>query len=169
MAKPVQHYGRWRVRWVDENGQRQSASFDDYKTAAHELRVRETQAEDVRRKLRASAPLRKSFNDLCDYWLAHRAPLKRSEHHDISVIRCHLRPAFGDLMLCDLGVVEVDQFIASEAKLDKKTIANLLTLLVTMLNLAVDLNWLFKAPRIRKPKINLFERDFRYLGTEEVP
>ena len=24
MAKPVKHYGRWRIRWIDENGKTQN-------------------------------------------------------------------------------------------------------------------------------------------------
>jgi hypothetical protein len=41
VAKPVKHYGRWRIRWVDENGARKSEVYDDYRAAAHKLREHE--------------------------------------------------------------------------------------------------------------------------------
>jgi hypothetical protein len=33
VAKPTKHGARWRIRWLDEHGKRQSAVFDDYKRA----------------------------------------------------------------------------------------------------------------------------------------
>lgn len=53
MAKPTKHYGRWRIRWVDENGERQSAVYDDFKTATFELRKNELEVEERHRGLRA--------------------------------------------------------------------------------------------------------------------
>ncbi len=47
MATPTKHYGRWRIRWVDENGQRQSAVCDDFKTATFELRKKEIEPRSV--------------------------------------------------------------------------------------------------------------------------
>jgi hypothetical protein len=29
VAKPTKHRGKWRIRWLDEKGQRQSDVFDD--------------------------------------------------------------------------------------------------------------------------------------------
>lgn len=48
----------------------------------------------------------------------------------------------------------------------KKTIANLLTLLVAMLNFARDLGWLDRVPRIKKPTIRLDENDYQFLRTQ---
>ena len=61
----------------------------------------------------------------------------------------------------------VDAFVATRAKLDPKTVHNLLTLLISVLNAAVDLGWLAKVPRIKKPKIRMFSADYRYLRTDE--
>ena len=36
-----------------------------------------------------------------------------------------------------------------------------------MLNVAVDLGWLTKVPRIRKPKVRLISQDFSYLRIDE--
>jgi integrase len=163
---PVKHGSGWRIRWTDETGTRQSAVFDDHKTAAYELGKRKTHVEEVRRGMRDAAPAPKSFADLCDYWVEKRASQKRSGHHDESIIRKHLRPAFGNLRLRDIGVEQVDEFVLARSHLTKKTVANILTLFISMLRLAVDLNWLVKAPRIRKPKVRLISADFRFLRNQ---
>ncbi len=36
-----------------------------------------------------------------------------------------------------------------------------------MLNVAVDLGWLTKVPRIRKPRVRLISKDYSYLRTED--
>lgn len=166
MAKPVKHYDKWRIRWIDEKGERQSAVFDDFKTAAYEQKKREAEAEEVKKGLRAPAPLNKTFDDICDYWLEKRLPLKRSQKDDQSIIRTHLRPAFGKLKLREVTVEKVDQFIATRTQLNKKTVANHITLLISLLRLAVDLNWLVKASNLKKPKISLFSQDYNYLRSE---
>ena len=58
MSKPTKHYGKWRIRWVDEHGERQSAVHDEFKTALLVLRQNELQADERRRGLRD--PLRRS-------------------------------------------------------------------------------------------------------------
>ena len=112
-------------------------------------------------------PRRRTFDELADRWLEYRAAEKRSGHHDASAIRKHLRPAFGALKLDELGLEHVDAFKAERAHLAPKTVHNLLTLLLAMLNYAVDLGWLEKTPRIKKPRVKLRERDFRYLRTAD--
>jgi hypothetical protein len=54
MARPRKHYGKWRIRWVDEHRCRQSETFDtpdeaDFAQQKHELEVKE-----VKRGLRGS-------------------------------------------------------------------------------------------------------------------
>jgi hypothetical protein len=75
MAKPVKHYGQWRIRWTAENGKRQSETHDDYRAAAHKLREHEVHAEEIRRGVRQANPLEKTFDALADYWLDKGAPL----------------------------------------------------------------------------------------------
>jgi hypothetical protein len=48
-----------------------------------------------------------------------------------------------------------------------KTVNNHLTLFISVLNAAVDLGWLAKVPRIKKPKVRLISADYRYLRTTE--
>lgn len=167
MARPVKQLGKWRIRWVDADGRRCSEVYDEFADAAFKLREHQLEVEQVRRGLRAAQLPDKTFNQLCDYWLEKRAVRKRSQKDDESIIRRHLRPSFGLLKLRELGVAQVDDFVLARAQLDKKTIANHLTLLISMLNVAVDLGWLAKAPKIKKPRVPLFTRDFHYLRTDD--
>lgn len=164
VARPIKHTGKWRIRPLDADGHRTSEVFDTYNDAAHALRQREIAREEIRSGRRRRPPPDRSFNDLCDYWLEHRAVQKRSEKHDKSIIRAHLRPAFGALRLCDLGVERADRFVNERKHLGEKTIGNILTLLITMLGVARDLGWLLDVPRIKKPKIKT-SRAFGYLKT----
>lgn len=165
MAKPVKHYGKWRIRWVDEFGARRSEVFDNRNDALLVLQRNEVAAEEVRRGLRLAAPPKKTVNELCDYWLKHRTPLKKSPKDDESIVRRHIRPAFGEVLLAEFGVQHVDAFRAQRLALEKKTLNNVLTLLLTMLRAAVELGWLLRVPNIKKPKVRLFNKDYRYLKT----
>jgi len=167
MSMPIRHRTKWRIRWTDEHGNRNSEAFEEHRDALFQLRAREREVEEILRGLKLGLPADKTFNDLCDYWIRNRAPQKRSGNHDESIIRAHLRPAFGPVHIRNLGVAQVDEFKAQRMRLDPKTVSNHLTLLISMLNCAVDLNWLAKVPRIRKPKVRLFNQDFRYLRTPE--
>jgi integrase len=174
VAKPTKHRGKWRVRWVDDQGRRQSAVFDDYRRAQTELSLRQVDAEEIKRGIRNAAPPEKTFNDLCDYWIEKRAPRKRSRKDDESIIRRHLRPAFGEMKLRDLGVEEVDGYINDKIdaeELSDKTVNNHVTLLATMLRTATTFKapWVLSVPRFRKPKVALFGRDYQWLrGDDEV-
>jgi integrase len=172
MARPRRHGDKWRVRPLNEFGKRESYVFDDYNAALAKLAERQHVVAQVKRGLRSPDPPAKRFGELCDYWEQNRAPQKRSGKHDESIIRCHLRPALGSVLVRDFagekGVTAIDRLlVALLAKRDKKTVGNIITLLVSMLRLAVDLNWLTKVPRVKKPKIRLFSQDFRYLRTDE--
>lgn len=172
MAKPVRHRGKWRIRWLDEKGLRQSAVFDDYKRAQTELSRHQVEVEEVRRGARNAAPPEKTFGDLCDYWIANRAPRKRSQKDDESILRRHLRPAFGGTRLRDLGVEDVDAYVNAKIdgeELSDKTVANHVTLLGTMLRTATSFKvpWLLGVPRFRKPKVALFSRDYQWLRSDD--
>ncbi len=166
MAKPIRMRGKWRIRWFDENGVRQSAVYDDYKVAQKELSRRLVEVEETRRGTRL-APVDKTFNELCDYWIKNKAAQKRSGTHDESIIRCHLRGTFGHLPLAGVGVQQVDEFIVARSHLHKKTLHNVLTLLISMLRLGCELGWIARAPKIKKPRVRVFDRDFHYLRTAD--
>jgi hypothetical protein len=172
VAKPTPHRDKWRIRWLDEHGKRQSAVFDEYKAAQKDLSRRLVEVEEVRRGIRNATPPEKTFGDLCDYWIEHRAPRKRSCKDDESIIRRHLRPAFGTMKVRDVGVEEVDGYVngkIDEEELSDKTVSNHVTLLATMLRLATTFKvpWLLQVPRFRKPKVSLFSRDFQWLRTDD--
>jgi len=166
-AKPIRHRGKWRVRWLDEHHKRRSSVFVSYEEACFELKKRQIEVEEIHRGLRHSYVRDKNFSELCDYWLDKKVPQKRKGCSDISIIKKHLRPSFGDLLLRGIGVAEVDNYRAERTHLNKKTIANHLTLLISMLNLAVELKWLMSAPKIKKPKVRIFDADYRYLQNSE--
>lgn len=169
MSKPTKHYGRWRIRWTDETGKRRSEVHEDFKEASHALRQHEIEAEERRRGNRPSPPTPRSFADAAAYWEHHRAPQKRSHKDDLSILK-QLRSAFGPLSLATAPewLPAIDRYVATQAgRLSPKTIANHLTLLGTILRLAVELEWMPKMPRIRKPKVRLISRDFSYLRSED--
>jgi integrase len=168
-AKPYKHNGTWCIRYTDEHGKRKKKSFESHADANLELAKELARVEEVGRGLRAATPQPRTFDEICDIWISSRAIHKRSERHDQSIIRRHLRPVFTGQCLMDVGVASVDAFVAKQvlAGLDKQTIRNHLTLLIAMLHYAVDLGWLLKVPRIKKPKVALFSTDYRYLRTHD--
>jgi hypothetical protein len=171
VAKPTKHKGKWRARWVDEHGRRQSAVFDDYRRAQTELSRRQVEVEEIQRGVRNAAPPEKTVGDLCDYWLENLAFRKRSHKDDESIIRRHLRPAFGTTRLRDVGVEDVDAYVNEKIdgeELSPKTVNNHVTLLGTMLRTAATFKvpWLTSVPHFKKPRVALFSRDFQWLRTE---
>jgi hypothetical protein len=166
-SKPFALRGKWGIRWSDEYGKRRKAIFATHSDADHFLTVELARVKEVKRGLRLGAPPKKTLNELCDYWIEHRARQKRSGHHDESIIRAHLRPALGFKLVTEIGAADIDQFTCDRLHLDKKTLANHLTLLGSMLNLAFELGWLLRVPKVRKPKVRPFGKDYRYLRTKE--
>jgi len=167
MASPTKHGDKWRIRWTDENRQRRSEVYSTPDDAAFALRRHQLEVEEVRRGLRRPATARRRFTDLCDLWLTNRATQKRAGDTDTSIIETHLRPAFGELAIDRVTPDAVDRYRADRAHLKPKTIHNQLTLLISMLRYAVDVGWLVRAPRIRKPVVRLDEKDFRHLRTDD--
>lgn len=151
MATPVRHHGKWRIRWVDENGKRRSEVYDERRDAILKLREHELHVQEIKRGLRRPVAEDKTFDDLCTYWIEKRAILKRSRKDDESIIRRHLRPAFGGVKLRDLGIERIDAFTASKANLDKKTVHNFLTLLGSMLRTALDFDAAAPSQAARAP------------------
>ncbi|HWZ88539.1 MAG TPA: tyrosine-type recombinase/integrase [Polyangiaceae bacterium] len=165
MAKPVKHYGKWRIRWTDETGLRKSEVLDDYRTALLKLREHEVQAEQIRQGLRDADPKDHLFDELCRYWLENRASQKRSLRDDQSIIKRHLSPQFGKLSIRQIRAAEIDSYKLERRHLNAKTVANHLTLLGTMLRLAVELGWLVEIPKIHKPRVHIDTTAYRYLRT----
>jgi integrase len=152
---------------VDEHRGRHSETFDTRDEAIFAQQKYELEVKEIKRGLRGSIQPNKTVGDICDYWLERRVPQKRSPKDDRSVIKMHIRELLGDVRLRDLNVGHTDLLKAKRSYLDPKTVHNILTLLISMLNVAVDLGWLARAPRIRKPRIPVFSKDFSYLRSKE--
>jgi len=164
MGSINRHGTKWRVRWTDADGVRRSSVHDEHTTARTELAKRETEVEEVRRGLRRRIDEGHSFEELSNYWLTVRAVDKRSLADDESILRAHLSPTFDGIKLKDISTEMVDRFVAARRHLDPKTVNNHLTLLRTMMNVALDLGWLAHAPRFKKPKV--LTPGFSYLRNE---
>jgi len=78
MAKPTKHRDKWRIRWTDHTGQRQSEVYERYQDAELALCRRQLEALEVKRGERSAVIGGKTIGDLCDYWLRTRATRKRS-------------------------------------------------------------------------------------------
>ena len=167
MAKPVKHYGKWRIRWVDQYGRRRSQTFESYAEAETALALRTLEKRGIQTGLNLASTTRHRFGDLCTRWVEHRAINKRSAKSDHSIIRCHLAPFFKniDLSKIDLALVETFQRRLGCGR-KPKTVHNVLTLLRAMLRYACDLGWVDNVPRFNLPKITLNQSEFRYLRTE---
>ena len=182
MARPQKHHGRWRIRWVDPvDGTRRSRSFESYSVAERALHRVRSQSDEIRVGLRRPPQPDRTFSDLCAYWLEHRAVRKKDPKDDESIIRKQLQPFFGHLPLPQVTLERVDAFRRlrcprerdepnaarpplSSGLISVKTLHNHLTLLISMLNLAVELGWLSHRPRIRKPK--LMRPTFAFIQTQ---
>lgn len=167
MAKPTKHYGKWRIRWIDENGKRHSEVYDRRDDALFKLREHEHRVAEIERGRRLPDPPPKTFDEIADYWMRTRGALKRSRVHDESILRAHLMPAFKGKLLRAIGKQELDAFIASKAHLHRNTLHHILTFLISLFRQAVDLGWVRAQPKIQKPRIKLFSKDFSYLRSRE--
>ena len=164
MARPTRHHGKWRIRVPDGKGGRLSATFDTRAEALLALRRFELQSQEVKMGLREPDPIVFGFEDLIERWVRYRVPEKRSGKNDVSIINRHLRPAFGCLDLHEIDAHAVEPFVQT-LSVSPKTIHNILTLLIAMLNYAFELGWITRVPRIRKPKIIQHNNEYRYLKT----
>jgi hypothetical protein len=77
MARPIKHRGKWRIRWIDAAGRRRSEVYETHDDAAFALKRHEVAVDEVRRGFRKLRPDDRTVNEICDYWLANRAPRKK--------------------------------------------------------------------------------------------
>ncbi len=168
MARPIKHRGKWRIRWIDSDGQRRSEVFQEYGDAIRALRGRQVGADEVRAGTRAKRPEHRTFGELCDRWLETRGAAKRSAKDDESICK-RLREFFGDRLLSEIGVEDADAYIDEHDELSPKTLANHITLLISMMNYASTFRgpWILKVPKFKKPKIIGLGRNYAYLRTQD--
>jgi integrase len=177
-GKPRRVKAGWRIRVSDEHGRRRKRTFPSHGEALKALTAEKARVGEVKDGTRAPEPRDRNFEDLSSSWTVAKVPTKRSGHHDLSIIRCHLLPAFGSVKLRDLaregvppaapGVTPIEDFINRKStEVGPKTLANILTLFISMLNRAVNLGWLHVAPKVKKPRIDIADEDFDYLRSDE--
>lgn len=157
------HEGKWRARWTDHSGRRPSAHFELKRDAVRHHKIQVAETERIRAGLELAPPVDRTFSDLSDWWLEHRVPQMGAASTQRSMIRKHLRPFFGGALLRNITAADADRFVATRRKLKPKTINNLLTCLISMLNHAVAMDWLLRAPKIRK--LRAPEADFQHLNS----
>jgi len=142
--------------------------YEDKADAQFALQRHQLETEEVKRGLR---PLRlpdKTFDDLSEYWLTKRAPEKRSYRDDLSIINTHLLPFFQARKLNTITPAMANEYKLLKNHLDKKTVNNHLTVLISMLHAASDdLHWLTQVPKIKKHRVQIFDSDYRYLRTKD--
>jgi len=173
---------KWRIRWWDAEGRRRSATFKSKTTAQRALAKFESEAHEIRVGLRPTPIPERTFDDLADYWLEHRTSRKKSKRDDISIINKSFRPFFGGLGVAEVTLERIDAYRRhkcpderskgptkrgrrSDGTVSVKTLHNHLTLLISMLNLAVDLGWIKSRPTVKKPKLQPAE--YSYIRTRE--
>ncbi|MEZ4287780.1 MAG: site-specific integrase [Polyangiales bacterium] len=161
MARPTRYKDGWRIRWIDHTGKRRSEVHDRHDDALFALQRHQARASEVKRGLRSPVTEGKTFSDICEYWVQTRVPRKRSGKDDVSIINTRLLPHFGKLSLSVISIEHVDRFISAHSDKSPKTVNNYLTLLISLLNLAVELMWMSHKPKIKKLKEEF--QDFRYL------
>jgi len=66
MAKPTKHRGKWRIRWSDHAGRRQSEVHDRYQDAELALCRHQLEALEIKRGERSAMVRGKTIGDLCD-------------------------------------------------------------------------------------------------------
>ncbi len=125
------------------------------------MKERVAETARITAHLQPPPPEPHTFGEACDAWITGKAVFKRSGENDESMIRTHLRPAFGKRPLHELGPVDVEQFRIARAKKAPKTVRNLLVLYQSILSYAQELGWLLTVPRVHKPK--LVETEYQWL------
>ena len=168
VSRPVQlPSDSWRIRWLDSAGKRKSAVYATHNEARAALARAHTDAEDVRHGTKPAPAPKKTFADLTSSWMTTRALHKRSVASDVSRLRAHLTPAFGNLQLQEITYARVEAFKAERAGLAKQTLRHLLILLGSMLKHAHRLGWLHTLPPVDKPSVRMNAQDFAYLRSGE--
>jgi hypothetical protein len=90
VAKPVKHGDKWRIRWLDERGERQSAVHDDYKVAQSALREGGLHRDARCRGAGGGRVARHRFRSAAHHCAAQ---LRRADEVRPGAVRPHPRPS----------------------------------------------------------------------------
>jgi len=160
---PSKDHNGWRIRWIDINGKRRSKNFSSYNEAVSELaRIKgDIQAiKDGRAPVPTDIPTLKQFSK--KYWVPNRVMKKKRPADDLSIMKKHLYPLFGDLPLNYITTEKVEELKAVlSTSLASNTIRNVLACLSALLHYAQDMGFQFILPKIKKPPVE--KPEFNYL------
>lgn len=68
VAKPVLHYGKWRIRWTDSSGRRQSQVFSSFEDAEIALRRLELEQLEIKHGgIRPLPPLKSWYQPMLPF------------------------------------------------------------------------------------------------------
>ncbi len=165
VTKPRKHGNCWEFSYYDASGKRRWKSASTFKEAQQELRRLQSEADAERSGARRIRDPDRTFDDLVELWkdVKHR---KRSLRDDLGRIRNHLLPEFTGRKLVEITtsrVAALERHVSS--KVSTGTVRQVLSLLRSMLNLAVEHDWLLSAPKVRLPKAP--ELDYEWLKSED--
>jgi integrase len=166
IGKPRRHGKKWQFNYIDSHGKRRWETQDSCKAAQKAQHKRQAEAQAVRSGEAVPVDLTRMFPELAELWEEVKHGRKRTLKDDLIRTRLHLLPALEDKRLVEINA----RLIASlqrdlSQKMSTGTVRNVLTLLRAMLNLAVDQNWLVRAPRIRLPVQQ--EKPYKWIKTPE--
>lgn len=165
MAKPTKLGNKWRIRWIDGEGNRRSEVFIKHGDAVKALAARSVEAERVKRE--GPAPRQDAtVNEAADKWVEIRVPMKRSGSTDLSLLKNHVRPFFGEMRVREVSPTTIEAFKTSRRHLSERTRNAALTLLRSLIGLAVDLGWAEKIPKVQKYRERLDQFKFFRTGDE---
>lgn len=111
MSKPTKlPSGRWRIRFFDADGKRQSDTFATFDLARSELRRREVAAEETAARRERYGSEEMTVREAFPSFMARRRPdpnntMRRFEERGRAHRRAfehHIEPHLGDVKLCDL-------------------------------------------------------------------
>lgn len=134
------HGSGWRGS-VRVPGQTQPLKLGGFTTkAAAERWERQTRTDIERGTWRDPTAAQPTFEQWSKQWLATRGTLKRSAASaEETIVRVHLIPAFGSILLTDLDALVVRQFISElSTQRAAKTTRNVHAVLFNVMQLAVD-------------------------------
>ncbi len=160
MARIEKRDKKFSVRWYGpglpggEPPKRQRRSFCTLREAKAFAAHVEHEKAEVQAGRRAPPVAQKVLREVVEYARKYRWNHLRSSASYESAWKCHIETPLGDCPVHTIRKQAVDQLKAVLSdSLAPKTVNNVLTLLRSLLNLAVELEWLFAAPKIRLLKV----------------
>ncbi len=166
VGKPRKRGNGYEVNWTDGSGKRRFKTLPTHAAAVKFLRARQAEADAVRVGALEVVEVDRTWPELVELWYEVKHA-KRTLGDDKSRIRIHLTPAFGSLKLVDITPRRISRLERDVGRrVSVGTVRQVLSLLRSMLRLAVEHGWLAKAPKIRLPKAQ--EMAYQWIRSEEA-